>query len=494
MTNQRRLPARQTIGLLAITGVGLGLRLFRLGSQSYWLDEAISLSIAQANLDTILTNAIQSSHPPLYYLVLKVWLALGVGLGEAAARLPSALLSTAAIPAVYLMARTLFPQNRRLGFLAAGLLAVAPFVIVYAQEARMYALQLLLIPLMLSAFFRAWREGDARWWVLYAVTATLGAYTQYFTLLAVGGLHLVALLDRSRWGMRWRGLLLSDLAIALLFAPQAAVFFGQTGIALASDWMEADPIYLIRALHTLILSYSLPAWGVAAGFFVTLSLAVLGTYQVILALRRNGEPATQQALWLVLLTFWPPLLLIAVTIVVRPFYMPYRSLTVVIPSYVLLLAYGLSAARRRSPMPILYGLLALLIALSLGYYYFDSRYAKPPYRDAAALIAERAGPDDIEVHTSDGSYLPFLYYEQPVPVYLLKGDPDARKPESVYALMGGQTMGLEEALTQDRRIWLVVALEHSIDYQLETLDWFQGQRPLLQAANVGGIRVYLLGS
>jgi mannosyltransferase len=494
MTDQRLLPARQKIALLAITAVGLGLRFFRLGSQSYWLDEAISLSIARANLSTILTNAIQSSHPPLYYLVLKAWLALGVGVSEAAARLPSALLSTAAIPAVYMMARTLFPQKRRLGLLAAGLVAVAPFVIVYAQEARMYALQLLLVPLMLSAFFRAWREGDPRWWAIYAVTATLGAYTQYFTFLAVGGLHLVALLDRPRWGMRWRGLLLSDLAVALLFAPQVAVFFGQTGIALASDWMAADPIYLIQALHTLILSYSLPTWGVAVGFFVTLSLAVLGTYQMILALRRSGESAARQALWLVLLTFWPPLLLIAVTIVVRPFYMPYRSLTVVIPSYVILLAYGLSGARRRSPLPILYGILAVLIVLSLGAYYFDLRFAKPPYRDAAALIAERAEPEDIELHTSDGSYLPFLYYEQPVPVYLLTGDPDARKPEPVYALMGGQTLGREEVLAQDRRIWLVVALEHSIDYQLETLDWFQGQRPLLQEANVGGIRVYLLGS
>jgi hypothetical protein len=172
--------------------------------------------------------------------------------------------------------------------------------------------------------------------------------------------------------------------------------------------------------------------------------------------------------------------------------MPYRSLTVIIPSYVILLAYGLSYARRRSPMPILYGILALLIALSLGYYYFDSRYAKPPYRDAAALIAERARPDDIELHTSDGSYLPFLHYEQPMAAYLLTGDPDARKPEPVYALMGGQTMGLEEALAQDRRIWLVVALEHSWEYQQDTLDRFLAQRTVGEEHSVGGIDVYLL--
>jgi uncharacterized membrane protein len=489
----RRLPDWTEGAVLAgITMFGLGLRLFHLGSQSYWLDEAISLSIAQADIGIILSNAIQSSHPPLYYLLLKAWLSLGTGVGETAVRLPSAVLSTAAIPAVYCLARTLFPRQRRTGLTSAGLLAIAPFPIVYAQEARMYALQLFLVPVMLLAFYRAWVEGQSRYWLVFAVTTTMGIYTQYFTFLAIGGLHLVALLDRERLKARWRGLLLADLTVALLFVPQVLVFLGQTGIALASDWMAPDPIYLIKALHSLILSYSLPPWGVAVGFFVTLSLAVLVTYQMARTLGQNRQQAERPARLLLLFTFWLPLLLAAVLVMVRPFFMPYRSLTVVIPSYVVLLAYGASNARLRSPLPVLYGMLGVLILLSLGCYYFAPRFAKPPYREAAALIAQRAEAEDIELHTSDGSYLPFLHYEQPVPNYLLSGDPGARKPEPVYALMGGRTIAPSQALAQDQRIWLVVALEHSLEYQQEMLEWFQMQRMVLEEHDIGGIKVYLL--
>jgi hypothetical protein len=394
---------------------------------------------------------------------------------------------------VYTLACTLFPRQRYIGLISASLLAIAPFPIAYAQEARMYALQLLLVPLMLLAFFRAWHGGQRPWWLFFVLVATLAAYAQYFTLLAIGGLHLVALLDHERWGLRWRGLLLADVGIALLFAPQAWVFMRQIGIALASDWVVADPAYLVKALHALILSYSLPPWGVAVGFFVTLSLAILVTYQMAHLLRRNSIRVERTALFLVLLTFWPPLLLAAVLIVVQPFFMPYRSLTVVIPSYIVLLAYGLSNAPRRSPLPFLYGLLVTLILLSLAHYFFAPGFAKPPYRDAAALIAQRAEAGDIELHTSDGSYLPFLYYEQSLPNYLLTGDPDARKPEPVYALMGGQTIDRADALAQNRRIWLVVALEHSLEYQQEMLEWFQRQRGVLQEHDVGGIKVYLLG-
>ena len=85
MTGHRcwRISGREVAILAAVTWVGLALRLLKLGSMSYWFDEAISLSIAQADLGLILTNAIRSSHPPLYYLLLKGWLAHGTGVGEA---------------------------------------------------------------------------------------------------------------------------------------------------------------------------------------------------------------------------------------------------------------------------------------------------------------------------------------------------------------------------------------------------------------------------
>jgi mannosyltransferase len=488
-------------GLLALlTLTGLGLRLLHLGSQSYWLDEAISLGIARNDLATILTNVAQSSHPPLYYLSLKGWLALGLGGDETTVRLLSALLSTAAIPAVYALARALF--DARTALVSAGLMAISPFQVLYAQEARMYGLLSLLMTLTLLAFVHAWRTNRLRNWLLFAVGATSCAYTHYFSFLVLAGVGLFALVEglASRTWRRWPGLLLAGAVVAVLFAPQLGLFLDKATNAMGTRWVAPNPLYFFTSVYFLLLSYTLSGWLVAVAMFVSLFIVLLVVWQAVKTVWRLWGPQTperkqqRQSLLLLLSTAIAPLLVLAVMLIAKPFWVPERTLTIVTPAYTVFLAQGLTQAPHRSPMPALYGLLAVLMVVSLGNYYFDPQYAKPPYRDAAALIAREAGPGDVEVHTSDGSYLPFLQYPQPVPNYLLRGDPDARKPDPVYTVLGGQTIDREEALAQDRRIWLVVALEHSIDYQLSMLDWFQGRRPLLQEVDVGGIRVYLLGS
>ena len=79
--------------------------------------------------------------PPLYHLLLAGWRRLA-GDGDYALRLLSVLLGTAAIPATYLLGRTLF--GRRAALVAALLATVAPLYVGYAQEAAMYALFALL--------------------------------------------------------------------------------------------------------------------------------------------------------------------------------------------------------------------------------------------------------------------------------------------------------------------------------------------------------------
>ncbi len=495
-----RFTQRQVGPAALLISLGLGLRLFHLGSQSYWLDEAISLGIARAELATILTNVAQSSHPPLYYLLLKGWLALGLGGGETTVRLLSALLSTAAILAVYALARGLFDKHTAL--VSTALMALSPFQVLYAQEARMYSLLALLTTLTLLTFIRAWRVNRPVAWLLFAGAAAGCVYTHYFSFLVLGGVGLFALLESlaSRTWKRWPGLLLAGAVVALLFVPQLGLFLNKATNAMGTRWVAPNYLFFFTSLYLLILSYTIPIWAAALAMFVSLFVALLVLWQAIKAMWRlwtaqtPEQVRTRQALLLLLSTTVAPLLALAVVLVIKPFWVPERTLTIVTPAYAVLLAQEWAQAPRRLPLTAFYGLLAVLMTISLGYYYFDRQYAKPPYRDAAALIAGQARLGDIEVHTSDGSYLPFLQYPQLVPSYLLRGDPDARKPDHVYKMLGGQTISREEALAWDRRVWLVVALEHSFDYQRETLTWFQTRRPVVEEYDVGGIQVYLLDS
>jgi hypothetical protein len=199
---------------------------------------------------------------------------------------------------------------------------------------------------------------------------------------------------------------------------------------------------------------------------------------------------------------------------VQPFFLPERTLIVALPALVILVAWGIVGAGRRAPLralsrppsdsplrlkmsknkgplPILGIGLGLVILISLGGYYFSPAFQKPPMREAAAFVQERFAPGDAVLHTSDGSYLPFLVYAHPPESYLLRGDPDSRKPEEVYKLWGGKMADRGDLESRFHRLWLVVALDHSLAFQQEALDWFQRHYVMLEQNGVGGIGVYL---
>jgi len=109
--------------IFLILVLALGLRLTSL-SQSFWLDEATSGIVARdLSFKQIIINFSPADfHPPLYYILLKVW-SLFLGTGEIALRSLSVLFGLAAIYLVFLIGEKLF--NRKTGLLASLLLATS---------------------------------------------------------------------------------------------------------------------------------------------------------------------------------------------------------------------------------------------------------------------------------------------------------------------------------------------------------------------------------
>jgi hypothetical protein len=124
---------RDVLVVTALTAGGLVLRL--LATRGIWLDEATSIHDAQMPLGQMLEVMRTSDvHPPLHYVVLWGTVRL-LGTGELAVRLPSLIADTALMPLLYVVGRDVY--DRREGYAAAALGAVAPFAVWYAQEARM---------------------------------------------------------------------------------------------------------------------------------------------------------------------------------------------------------------------------------------------------------------------------------------------------------------------------------------------------------------------
>jgi 4-amino-4-deoxy-L-arabinose transferase-like glycosyltransferase len=182
--------------VVGLTALGASIRFSTLGLQSYRHDEAVT---AGRVLGSSLSQAMHQvwtgeSTPPLYYLLAWLWSQL-FGVHEAGLRSLSALFGTATIPVAYLAGRELI--GRRAGLAVAAIVAVDPMLVWYSQDARAYALLVLLSTLAFLFFIRArvgGRGRDLAWWAVFSALALATHYYAFFPL----AIEAAWLLARSR--------------------------------------------------------------------------------------------------------------------------------------------------------------------------------------------------------------------------------------------------------------------------------------------------------
>src|SRR4051794_32331276 len=158
--SSRPMRARHLQLLAGITLAGALLRFATLDVQSYWLDEVATVNILRHSFGGMLSAvSAGESTPPLYYVLAWLW-SKAFGTGEVGLRSLSALLGTATIPLAFVLGRELI--ERRTGLVAAALVAFNPLLVWYSQEARSYALMVLLTGLTLLALVRVVRDPSPR--------------------------------------------------------------------------------------------------------------------------------------------------------------------------------------------------------------------------------------------------------------------------------------------------------------------------------------------
>lgn len=236
--------------VLVLLGVSLALRTAALGAQ-FWVDEGISVGIASHPASQIPGLLGQDGSPPLYYLLLHLWIA-GFGPGEAATHALSLLFATLAVPAALWAGWSLF--GRRAGLICATLVALEPFLTWYAQETRMYSLLALESIVIAAAFVHAFVHGRRRYLPVFAVATALALWTHnwaLFLLAAAGVAFLFCLARSADRRATLRDGVLAFGAIALLFAPWVPTLLYQAAHT-GAPWSGRPTLRsLPRALYTL---------------------------------------------------------------------------------------------------------------------------------------------------------------------------------------------------------------------------------------------------
>ncbi len=167
--------------LLLIILLAFALRVFRLDAQSIWYDEGLSIQIAAQDPAQAIALSATTDHPPLHTLLLGAWMRVA-GESDFVVRYLSVFCGVLVVALTYVLGKC---YDEWAGLIAAGLMAIAPLAVYYAQETRGY---MLLTALILSATITALRllTGDLRKrvWFAFIASMVLALYTHYFAAFA----------------------------------------------------------------------------------------------------------------------------------------------------------------------------------------------------------------------------------------------------------------------------------------------------------------------
>lgn len=261
------------LGLILLAA--LGLRLYRLNT-GLWLDEMTTYINYVQKPFGIIATTYDSQNQHFLFSFLARLSTLVFGDGAWSLRLPAVLFGVGSIAAFYLLARQL--TDRRESLLGAGLMTLTYHHIWFSQNARGYTGLLFWTLLSSWLLVRGLRRPTPGLWLGYAVTASLGVFTQMTMLFVIAGHFIIYLLDLLRrravrprgwvglaYGFVPAGLLTLQLH-ALVFPQILADFTKRTEGASYGEWQ--NPLWTVLEI---IQSIRIGAAGwvvIAAGLIV----------------------------------------------------------------------------------------------------------------------------------------------------------------------------------------------------------------------------------
>jgi uncharacterized membrane protein len=412
---------------LALAGLTLLAFLLRLASidQSLFQDEFWTYGVVTGNSLTGVVSDVFSGKgaeasvtPPLHYLL--AWVASQFGDPTIWIRVPSLILGTATVPAIYLLGRRIF--GSAVGLLAAALLALSPFAIYYSTEARAYATLVFLVTLSTLALLRALDRAGRGWWIVYATSVCAALYTHYTAIFVVGAQALWAF-----WVYRdrFRTLLIVHVAIVLGYLPWVPGYLEQRrnnpnnieaigAIGLNTVGADLHPhevsvgaffpsVARILPGHPFLGLESIPG---RAGVALVVLAGATAAVAAIVRLARNESPRHLRvhapSVLIAILALATPLGLLAYGAVGPDLYTP-RNMSASIPALAIVLgAFLTSGGRRVATVAAALVLAAFAIGAERT---FDRDTQRPEFRRVAHFLDDAVGPGDRVVDQSRSELL-----------------------------------------------------------------------------------------
>ena len=441
--------------VLFIFAAGLALRIYTIGSESIWYDEAVSVAVSKLGFVEHLRwiTEVDDNNPPLYYTFLHLWVQV-FGDSEASVRMPSAICGSLSVLVIYALGKLLF--DKKTGLVAAAILAVSIFNIMFSQEARAYSLMAFLALLSFYFLVLMIMSGKRAYAAAYLASSVCLLYSHYYGIFVLLGQNIwffTMLLFKRRAGAlglsKW---LFLQVVVALLFLPCSYLLIRNTAAIQKGFWISEPGFRDIVGYFRLYAGTYFLLW--LSLFFIFLSIVGPRLAKRVKISERffSGEdynpeePRIPYGWRIYLLVAWI-IAVVFVPLVISHISSPiliYRYTIASAPAFYILTARGICGLRMNIAIVFVVALIAGLSFPGLKRYYVETE--KYDWREAMKYIQEEAGPGDL--------VLTYPSFEvEPAAYYMKRGD-----------------LGLEkfsqEFLSEDIKgndIWLVVSSHRGLE-------------------------------
>jgi mannosyltransferase len=393
-----RMPEWLRVGgfLVILCALSAILRSRYLGGQ-FWMDEAITTGISSHPLTAIPGVLRMDGSPPLFYLLLHVWMS-AFGNSETATHSLALLIGMLCVPIGTWAGWSLF--GKRAGMIAAVLFASNAFITEYAQETRMYVLMALLGLLATVGFLQGFVYRRRRYVILFGVAQALMLYTHAWGIFYGAGSAAALIIlwrigdEKSRENLI-RDALFAYIGAGVLFLP----------------WL---PTFLYQATHTAAPWDLTPRFGapvqlsrnIMGGDRVTAAIviaAAIGLAPLMVKARRRSPEA--RVMWMLIALPTLTLLFAWLASQITPAWVP-RYFAPVVASILLLAAMGIARAGVVGAIALLLSVIFLANPTS-----YTPQY-KSDMKDVGGEMGPRLHPGDIVV-VGQPEQTPLAYYYLP---------------------------------------------------------------------------------
>lgn len=375
-----------------------------IGREGLWYDESYSAAIIKHSFTDIINITAGDSHPPLYFMMLKVF-SMVFGNSESSLRLLSAigvlalaLLGAGPVKRVF---------DKFTGVIFALLVTIIPMSLSIGQDTRMYTWAAFFVTGSVLYGYLSAKEGKKTDFIMLALFSIASAYIHYYALLAVTIANVILFiyfLKTSNKKKLFVYLISSGAAVAC-YIPWVLALVSQISRVSKDFWIQSVDgntiwhalLFPFEAKFDSGMPFVVPSF---IGAFIFIVAGVWSTF-------RNKDKKGALAVYSISVYVLTLVTAVIVSNLVRPIFVT-RYIFPVVGLFLLPVAYGITRMKYKDFS--IFAVAILLMFSLVPYSNINKNYYNGPIKELKYYMDENIKPNDVFVHYDEHTFGIFSYY------------------------------------------------------------------------------------